>query len=91
MTTNPTPPAAGDVLARQVAALTERAHTAETRAGELASLLAAETARVADLGARVAAVDARHHPDATADPWCVDDGFHWPCATHRALHPEDDQ
>lgn len=42
--------------------------------------------------AKLAAIDALHYPVTEAEQptrWCHHDGFSWPCATARILHPKE--
>ena len=46
---------------------------------------------IEDLERKLAALDAAHvpTPDSHGESvYCADDGFVWPCRTHRILHPE---
>ena len=46
---------------------------------------------VEDLERKFDELDAAHVPTpprASGSFYCADDGFRWPCRTHRILHPE---
>jgi hypothetical protein len=56
----------------------------ETEAKAIAELVAA-VRDAQHLTAATAALHALHSSDGSLNPWCVHDGFAWPCPTIRAL------
>ena len=70
-------------IARAEAAEAEVERMRETLEAANDAVAEAAIARAEAAEAKVARVEALHVED--GEGWCADDGFSWPCRTHRAL------